>query len=104
MTPPARSGLVSGVVGSAMVGILIWLGLIAASAVFGSVMSLFTGESSELPKWNGWSYLAFCAKEGAMFGAVLTWPIALIVFLVGVVRLWQRAKVASSPADVKIQP
>jgi hypothetical protein len=106
-TPQSRSGLVSGVIGSAVVGVMTWLGLIAAAAAFGSLTSLYTGQSSELPKWNGWSHFVFCAKDGAMFGFVLTWPIAVIVFLVGAVRSWQRAMRDTSnqgPANGKIQP
>jgi hypothetical protein len=65
------------------IAIVAWIGLLFAGAVVGGFASSFTGYASELLKWNGWSYVMFCAQEGAMFGAVLTWPIALIVFLVG---------------------
>lgn len=63
------------------IAIFVWLGLIAAAAAFGCFMSLYTGKASELPTWNGWAYLVFCAQEGATFGAILTWPIALFVWL-----------------------
>lgn len=69
-----------------VIGVLVWLGLTVAAAGFGGLMSLGAEEVSELPKWNGWSYFTFSVKEGAMFGVVLTWPIALIVFLVAMVR------------------
>lgn len=58
-----------------------WLGLIAAATALGGFSSLFTGKVTELPKWNGWSYLVFCAREGAMLGTVLALPLALITFL-----------------------
>ncbi len=65
-----------------IVGIVTWLGLILAGAAFGGLMSLYTGKTAELSKWNGWSYFAFCVQEGAMFAAMLTWPITLIVLLI----------------------
>jgi hypothetical protein len=73
-----------------LIAIVVWMGLIGAAAAFGGFMSLYTGKASELPKWNGWSYLIFCAEQGAMFGAVLTWPIALVVFFVARVGSRQR--------------
>ena len=35
------------------IAISVWLGLIAAAAAFGGFMSLYTGKTLELPKWNG---------------------------------------------------
>ena len=69
-----------------LIGIIAWLGFIVAGAVFGAFLSLGTGTRSELPKWNGWSYLVFVVKEGAMAGVELTWPIALLVFIVALVK------------------
>ena len=48
------------------------------------------GKAEELPKWNGWSYLFFCAKEFAMMGAILTLPIAVIIALVLLAALSNR--------------
>ena len=76
---------------SAIIGLSVWLGLIAAAAAFGAFTSLYAGDASELPKWNGWGYLTFSAKEGAMFGFVLSWPIALISSLVTLVVSLLRA-------------
>lgn len=60
----------------------VWLGLIAIASVLGGLMSLYTGPTSQLPKWNGWDYFLFCANEGAAMGAILTLPVAIIVYLV----------------------
>ena len=62
--------------------VLVWCFFIALATAFGGVMSFGTGKAEELPKWNGWFYLCFCAKEGAIFGTILTWPLALIAFVV----------------------
>ena len=62
--------------------VFVWFFLIALASIFGGFMSFFTGKAEELPKWNGWSYLFFSAKAGAMMGAILTLPIALITFVV----------------------
>ncbi len=67
---------------SLTIGILVWLALIAAATVYGGLMSLCTGNGAELPKWNGWFYLFFCAQQGAMFAVVLTWPIPIVVSIV----------------------
>ena len=63
-----------------VVGILVWLGLIVAGAAIGGGTSFYTGMSSPIPRWNGWSYFTFCAQEGAKLAAVLTWPVAFVVF------------------------
>jgi hypothetical protein len=67
--------------------LLVWVCCIAAAAITGGLASFWTGRTEELPKWNGWSYLVFCGKEGAILGAILTWPLALFVL---VVRLLHR--------------
>jgi hypothetical protein len=69
-------------------GIIAWVGLVLAGAVVGRLLSFGTGTASELPKWNGWSYLAFSAREGARAAEVLTWFVALVVFVVSLV--WRR--------------
>jgi hypothetical protein len=68
-----------------VVAILVWLGLIVAGAAIGGGTSFYTGMSSPIPRWSGWSYFAFCAQEGAKLAAVLTWPVAVVVFCVFVV-------------------
>jgi hypothetical protein len=70
-----------------IVGILVWLGLIVAGAAIGGGTSFYTGTSSAIPRWSGWSYFAFCAQEGAKLAAVLTWPVAFVVFCVILVSL-----------------
>jgi hypothetical protein len=49
--------------------------------VFGASMSLFTGRAEELPKWNGFDYMLFCAREGAMLGTVAALPLAATAFM-----------------------
>jgi len=66
--------------------VVVWLVLVAAAAVFGAVMSLFTGNARETPTFNGLSYALFSAKEFAMFGAILATPVALIVLVVALLR------------------
>jgi hypothetical protein len=74
MTPaPNRRWLVA-----TKVAVCVWSGIVVAAGVFGAVMSRFTGDSTELPKWNGLDYLLFSAMEGAMIGAVLATPIAAV--------------------------
>jgi hypothetical protein len=63
------------------IAISVWLSLTAAATALGGFASLYTGKASDLPQWNGWSYLLFCAREGAMVGGTLALPIALVVFL-----------------------
>jgi len=71
----------------------VWASLIAAAWAFGGLMSFYTGITSELPKWNGWSYFFFCAKEGAMMCAVLfSLPFAAIVLLIACLKLRWRVK------------
>ncbi|QNN23775.1 hypothetical protein HED60_16360 [Planctomycetales bacterium ZRK34] len=65
-----------------LVGITVYMGLIIAGFIFGGVLSFGTGSAEELPKWNGGAYLFFCAGEGAMFAAILTWPIGILASLV----------------------
>jgi ABC-type Fe3+-siderophore transport system permease subunit len=60
----------------------LWLILIAIAAMFGGLTSFITGKSADLPQWNGWSYLFFSVKEGALFAILLTWPLPLFLFLV----------------------
>ena len=64
-----------------IIAVIVWLVLIAAASILGGYSSLYTGIASELPKWNGWSYLLFCAREFAILGAVLTLPVAVLVFI-----------------------
>jgi len=61
--------------------ILVWCCFIVLASALGGFLSFYTGKAEELPKWNGWSYLIFSAKEGAMFGAILTWPLAIIALV-----------------------
>jgi len=77
MTAQNRRRIVTAVTVSAIV----WVCLIIAASGFGGMMSLYTGEAAELPKWNGWAYFFFSAKEGAMLGAVLSLPLVIIVFI-----------------------
>jgi hypothetical protein len=65
-----------------VVGILVWVGLIVAGAAVGGGTSFYTSMSSPIPRWSGWSYFTFCAQEGAALAAVLTWPVAFVVFCV----------------------
>ena len=74
----------------AIVSAAVWCCCIGLAAMFGGILSFFTGKADELPKWNGWSYLAFSLKEGAMFGVILAWPFAMIAFVVS--YLWTRSK------------
>lgn len=59
-----------------------WCCYIGLAAILGGILSFCTGYTEEIPKWNGWSYLIFSMKEGAMLGIVLTCPAALIVFFI----------------------
>jgi hypothetical protein len=59
----------------------VWLSLTALATVIGGCGSLYTGKAADIPQWNGWSYLLFCAREGAMLGGVLALPVALAVFV-----------------------
>ena len=94
------------IVWAAFAAFLVWLALVGVSATFGGLTSLFTGDSKQLPTWNGWSYFLFCAKEGAMFGAILTWPIALIAFVVALIVFRRRVygTFVSSPRTTKTIP
>ncbi len=47
-------------------------------AVIGAVASLYTGPSSEIPRWNGMGYLLFCVGE---FSSILT-PFMVVYALV----------------------
>jgi hypothetical protein len=66
--------------------VAVWLAFILLASLCGALMSFYTGKAADLPKWNGWSYLLFSAEEFAMFAAMLTWPISLVVFAVSVIR------------------
>jgi hypothetical protein len=65
-----------------IIGLLVWLGLTIAASALGGILSLYTGDASELPQWNGWTYFLFGVAEGALFGAMFTWLIALLVFVI----------------------
>jgi hypothetical protein len=71
-----------GAIRASCITFLVWLCFIVAAAILGGLSSFYTGRAEELPKWNGWAYLIFSVKEGAMFGALVTWPLALVVFVV----------------------
>ena len=66
----------------AVVTVLIWGLFITCATVFGATTSFYTGKAEELPKWNGWSYLFFSAREFAVMGVILTWPIAMTIGLI----------------------
>lgn len=68
--------------------LLVWLGLILIAGIIGGFLSLWTGRGQDLPKWNGWPYLAFSIGEGIKFGALLASPIALFVLAI----LWFTTK------------
>jgi hypothetical protein len=89
MTPaPNRRWLVA-----TKVAVCVWSGIVVAAGVFGAVMSRFTGDSTELPKWNGLDYLLFSAMESVMIGAVLATPIAAVTLCIARVctRSWDTA-------------
>jgi len=65
-----------------VVALLVWCCLIFLASALGALLSFYTGKAAELPKWNGWSYLVFSAKEFAMMGAILSSPFAVIAFVV----------------------
>ena len=81
MSDPQPSVMPSRLWRSVIVASAVWCCFIGLAAMFGGILSLFTGKADELPTWNGWSYLAFSVKEGTMFGVILTWPFALIAFV-----------------------
>ncbi len=66
---------------SVITALLVWCCFIFLASALGAFLSFYTGKAAELPNWNGWSYLMFSAKEGAMFGAILSWPLAIIALI-----------------------
>jgi hypothetical protein len=65
-----------------LISIAVWFDLILVGATWGGLGSFYTGKASELPKWNGWNYFWFAAKEGAIISSILSFPIAVIAFLI----------------------
>jgi hypothetical protein len=63
------------------IAVIVGTVLVTAAAFVGGVLSLFTGKATDLPQWNGWPYFFFCAREGAIFGAIVALPIAGVAFI-----------------------
>lgn len=76
-----------------LISVTLWLGCIGAGAVLGAHLSFYSGERSQLPKWNGWDYLLFSAKESAILCGIFGIPIAVIAFCMA----WFVASSQSSP-------
>lgn len=68
----------------------IYFGLILLAAFGGALSSFFTGKARDLPQWNGWSYLIFCVKEFAFFGAMMAFPIFILTLVVLTITLRNR--------------
>jgi hypothetical protein len=98
MSPASDERMRTGPLARALlVGFCAWLGLILLGAAFGGLLSFGTGATTELPKWNGWSYFAFSAREGASFAAIVTWPVGLIVVVVSL--QWRRVARSTGPSS-----
>jgi hypothetical protein len=65
-----------------LISAIIWIGCIVAASALGAHLSFYTGERSELPKWNGWDYLLFSVNESAIMGGLLGIPIAILAFCI----------------------
>lgn len=81
-----------------LAGVVTWSSLIVLASILGAVASCYTGKASELPKWNGWQYLLFSAKEFAKFGAVLSGPVAVAAFGFAALR---RSELPVPPSDLE---
>jgi hypothetical protein len=65
-----------------LISLTVWIGCIGAASVLGAWLSFYTGERSELPKWNGWEYLWFSVNEFAVMGSIFGIPIAILAFCI----------------------
>ncbi len=61
-----------------------WIVIAAFAAVIGALLSFGTGDSDALPQWNSMEYLVFMSLGGALVGAMVGMPLALIVFIASV--------------------
>jgi hypothetical protein len=64
-----------------MYAAITWFVIAAVATVIGALLSFGTGDSNELPQWNGMEYLVFMSLGGALAGALVGMPFALIVLI-----------------------
>ena len=86
---------------AAIVSSVLWIGLICVGAIVGAYSSFLTGKSTEIPKWNGWSYLWFCMKDFAILTALVTFPIAAFVFLISMFLHRRPRRAPSNPPVIE---
>lgn len=80
------------------------LAIVAVSGLLAGVLSLYTGDEADLPKWNGVGYFVFCVGEGLFIGVPLGILFLLVGSLIVFVWRWSSAKLRQKDGILPSNP